>query len=366
MAFQNVTTGDFRTYLTKYGMRVLLNKGLLNNVAYFSVKDDGINYAESVPANSVLIKAVTGDNLKNLYNSGPQLTTGVRPPIPNVDKEELIFIDECNNLEYKNIIATINLGNYLAQLRNAETNYQTISNGYEPYLRLFDEIKVYSYKENAFNQYKLWNTEDRNITLTFNTEVDYKNYLLFDNTHVVKNGNSTIVDYGQNRFKSPFKFSVGSLRSANGVITQNGAATIYFYPVDSFVYDVDGLKILPETLSELTYNNSRNIIPQVQWNGSYYGIKTDTTVTWKQPVNQVPFRFNGLLEAGIVAAKNLFDFYGTTSVLNPNVKAIQINMKVNTAQPGEVKIKDANLTLNLTLDTTETSWSLTGNTITIN
>ena len=43
MAFEGINNGEFKTYLTKYGMRKLLNNNL--SIKYFSLRDEGINYS---------------------------------------------------------------------------------------------------------------------------------------------------------------------------------------------------------------------------------------------------------------------------------------------------------------------------------
>jgi hypothetical protein len=70
MAFEGVNSGEFKTYLTKYGMKKLLNNNL--SIKYFSLRDEGINYGETVDS-TVLVKSVTGDDLKTYYNSSQSL-----------------------------------------------------------------------------------------------------------------------------------------------------------------------------------------------------------------------------------------------------------------------------------------------------
>jgi hypothetical protein len=132
-------------------------------------------------------------------------------------------------------------------------------------------------------------------------------------------------------------------------------------------YKTDGTYIRPEELTETIYNNSTNIIPVVKFNNIYHDLKNDASVrTYKSSVNSIVFRFDGLLDSAIVAAKNLFNFYGKASSLDPNVKVIPINMLVDINTNDGVKPKSAILKLNLTLDTTESTWTSSGNTITIN
>jgi len=368
MAFENVTTGDFKTYLTKYGMNRLLNNKL--NLKYFSLSDDGINYAETVDS-SVLVKSVTGEEIKTFYNSSNELRFVSDTTVTstnNISKKEVVFVDECNGNEYKNITATVYLGNYLQELRDTLSNIDTVSMNYKPYIRLFDFVKIYEYTENAFNEYKLWDTKDANITYTFNSDDDYKNYTIFDNTHVTKNSGRTSISYDQNRFKTPFKLSFSSLRADNGVITQNGAGNIILYPVNEIGYLADGTFYRPENLTQLVYDNSRNIYPTVRFNNIYHNLKPDTTTVYKSPVNREIFRFENLLESGITAAKNMFDFYGVTSPYDHNLKSITINMRVNSSSSDTdtVKAKDANLKLILTLDLDESNWSSLNNKIDIN
>jgi len=67
MAFEEVNTAGFKTYLTKYGMAKLLNPNAKFDIKYFSLSDRGINYTETVDS-SVLVTSVNGDDIKTLYN----------------------------------------------------------------------------------------------------------------------------------------------------------------------------------------------------------------------------------------------------------------------------------------------------------
>jgi len=368
MAFSNTITTDFKTYLTRVGSRNLLNNKFLPK--YFSLKDYSINYAVSAVTDSVLIKTVTGDDTKSFYNGGEDLkmvSDETTSTITQIAKREFSFINECDNTEYGNIVATINLGNYLQAARENLSDLDNVSSGYKPYLRLYDIVKTYEYTENAFGQYSLWDTKNINIDYSFETDNDYRNYLLFDNTHIFKEGNTSRIEYNTNRFASPFKATVSTYRAENGIVTLNGPFTISLYPLNGLFYKVDGTYLRPEELTESTYNNSLNIIPSVKFNNIYHDLKNDASVrTYKSPVNNVLFRFDGLLNSAIVAAKNLFNFYGKPSALDSNVKVIPINMSLNINTSDGVKPKSAMLKLNLTLDTTETTWVSTDQTITIN
>ena len=357
MAFEGINNGEFKTYLTKYGMRKLLNNNL--SIKYFSLRDEGINYGETVDS-TVLVKSVTGDDLETFYNSSQSLKLVTDDTETNnrgvISKKEIVFIDDCNGNEYRNIDATIYLGNYLSSLREAQSGMTNVANTYEPFIKLFDYVKVYEYTENAFGETSLWDTKSHNMVYTFESDIDYNNYTIFDNTHMVK-GNTTNIKYDDNRFKTPFKFTVSSVRNDNGSITQNGEAVIKLYPVTSFGYLVDGLFRKPFELTESIYKNSKNIIPSVKFNKIDHSINTDTSIVYKSPVNIEIFRFLKLMESGITAAKNFFEFYGRESATDPNVRIITINMKVNTSSDGSsVRAKDAILKLNLTLDLTEANW----------
>ncbi len=85
-------------------------------------------------------------------------------------------------------------------------------------------------------------------------------------------------------------------------------------------------------------------------------------------VNLPIFRFDNLLETGISASKNLFEFYGKESSLGTNVKVISINMGVTTSNSDtlSVKPKQANLRLNITLDLNESNWDSSGSFYNIN
>lgn len=368
MAFSNTITTDFKTYLTRVGTRNLLNNKFLPK--YFSLKDYSINYSVSAVTDSVLIKAVTGDDIKSFYNGGEDLkmvTDETTSTSTQIAKREFSFINECDNTEYSNIVATINLGNYLQAARENLSDLDNVSSSYKSYLRLYDIIKTYEYTENAFGQYSLWDTKNFNITYSFDTDNDYKNYLLFDNTHIIKEGNNSRVEYNTNRFPSPFKATASTYRAENGVVTLNGPFTISLYPLNGLFYKIDGVYLNPEELTENIYNNSTNIIPSVKFNNIYHDLKNDASVrTYKSSVNNIVFRFDGLLESAIVAAKNLFNFYGKTSALDSNVKVIPINMTLSINTNDGTKPKPSMLKLNLILDTTENTWSSTGDTITIN
>lgn len=368
MAFSNTITTDFKTYLTRVGTRNLLNNKFLPK--YFSLKDYSINYSVSGVTDSVLIKAVTGEDIKSFYNGGEDLkmiTDETTNTSTQIAKREFSFINECDSTEYSNIVATINLGNYLQAARETLLDIDNVPTTYKSYLRLYDIVKIYEYTENAFGKYSLWDTKNYNIDYSFVTDNDYKNYLLFDNTHIIKEGNTSKIEYNTNRFPSPFKASFSTYRAENGIVTLNGPLTISLYPLSGLFYKVDGTYLNPEELTELIYNNSKNIIPSVKFNNIYHDLKNDASVrTYKSSVNNILFRFDGLLNSSIVAAKNLFNFYGKPSSLDSNIKVIPINMKLDINTTDGSKPKSAMLKLNLTLDTTESTWTSTGNTITIN
>ena len=64
MAFEEVNTTGFKTYLTKYGVSKLLKPNSSFDIKYFSLNDNGVNYAETVDS-SVLVTAVNGETLKH-------------------------------------------------------------------------------------------------------------------------------------------------------------------------------------------------------------------------------------------------------------------------------------------------------------
>ena len=61
MAFEEVNTAGFKTYLTRYGVSKLLNPNAKFDVKYFSLSDEGINYTQTVDS-SVLVTSVNGDD----------------------------------------------------------------------------------------------------------------------------------------------------------------------------------------------------------------------------------------------------------------------------------------------------------------
>lgn len=377
MAFEEVNTAGFKTYLTRYGISRLINPKAKFDIKYFSLNDDGINYEETVDSD-VLVTSVNGDDIKTLYNGGDDIKVvdnkGVIPgstvtPTDGVDKREIVFVDDCNGTEYKNLDVTIYLGNYLESLRNTLTNIDTVSRNYEPFIRLYDFINVYEYTENAFGEYKLWDTKNYNLNYVFQTDQDYKNYQIFTNTFVNKNGGKSTVIYDSNRFKSPFQLSFSSYKSeSTNKITQNGKAVLQLYPVDAMVYATNIGNFKPEELTESIYNNARNITPTVQFNGVNHPLMINTNKSYKNNVNLPIFRFKNLLETGISSAKNMFEFYGNESSLGTNVKVMTINMGVMVSDSSSlaVKPKMARLKLNITLDLNESNWNSSGSFYKIN
>jgi len=377
MAFEDVNTSGFKTYLTKYGISRLINPSAKFDIKYFSLNDDGVNYEETVDSD-VLVTSVNGDDIKTLYNGGDDIRVindnitipgATVTPTDGVDKREIVFVDDCNGTEYKNLDITVYLGNYLESLRNTLTNIDTVSRGYEPFIRFYDFINVYEYTENAFGEYKLWDTKNYNLNYVFQSDQDYKNYEILTNTFVRKNGGQSTVNYDNNRFKSPFQLSFSSYKSeSTNKITQNGKAVLQLYPVDSMVYSTNIGDFRPEELTQTTYNNANNIIPTVIFNGVRHSINSNTTKTYKNNVNLPIFRFDKLLETGISSAKNMFEFYGQESTLGSNVKVITINMGVMVSDSTSlaVKPKMAKLKLNITLDLDETNWSSSGSLYKIN
>jgi len=377
MAFEDVNTSGFKTYLTKYGISRLINPSAKFDIKYFSLNDDGVNYEETVDSD-VLVTSVNGDDIKTLYNGGDDIRVindnitipgATVTPTDGVDKREIVFVDDCNGTEYKNLDITVYLGNYLESLRNTLTNIDTVSRGYEPFIRFYDFINVYEYTENAFGEYKLWDTKNYNLNYVFQSDQDYKNYEILTNTFVRKNGGQSTVNYDNNRFKSPFQLSFSSYKSeSTNKITQNGKAVLQLYPVDSMVYSTNIGDFRPEELTQTTYNNANNIIPTVIFNGVRHSINFNTTKTYKNNVNLPIFRFDKLLETGISSAKNMFEFYGQESTLGSNVKVITINMGVMVSDSTSlaVKPKMAKLKLNITLDLDETNWSSSGSLYKIN
>ncbi len=82
----------------------------------------------------------------------------------------------------------------------------------------------------------------------------------------------------------------------------------------------------------------------------------DRNIVYRDNVNIPIFRFNNLLESGITAAKNMFEFYGTDSASDSNTKVITINMDVM-VNDDTFKPRPAKLKLNLTLDLDESNWN---------
>ena len=359
MAFEETNTAGFKTYLTKYGVTKLLQPNTNFDIKYFCLSDDGVNYGETVDT-SVLVTSVNGEDIKTMYNGSDDISIiGTKENTQDeIAKREIVFIDDCNDSEYKNVDITFNLGNYLKSLRETNSNTDGVSRGYESFIRLYDFVNVYEYTENAFGEYKLWDTKNYNLVYTFPTDQDYKNYTLFNNTFVRKNGGASSVIYDSNRFKSPFQLTTSSFKSnSTGRITQNGQLVLQMYPVESVVYRTDTTEYRPEELNDTILNSEKNIIPAVKFNGINHNLKLETDKVYRDNVNLPIFRFTNLLESGITAAKNMFEFYGVDSSMDANTKVITINMDVSLSDSKITNVKPAKLKLNITLDLDESNWN---------
>jgi hypothetical protein len=358
MAFEEINTSgvDVVTYLTKKGVKDLLTNKF--DVSFFSIDDSCINYEETV-TDSVKIKSVTGDDLKTFVNGPTELsfvgetTTSNNGTDVEISKREIIFVDDCNGTERKNIDVEVNLGNYFESLRNTLNNINSVSNTYEPFVKIFEYVKMNEYVENAFGDYKLWDTKDLNFKYYLNSE-DYKKYETITKTFVVKS-RPTKVMYDKNRFKSPLMMTLQSKRNPNGLVYQNGALTIETYPIEEHVYMADGTVITPLQLNQAVYNSAKNITPLVKFNGGQYKLNVNTDTVFKSNVNKAVFRFDGLLEAAIVSMKNLAEFYFSDSVSGD--KFMTINMRVNSDSVKGVKAKDANIRITFKINLDESTWT---------
>lgn len=366
MAFEQTGESKFKTYLTKLGVRQLLKPNSKLNIKYFSLNDEGINY-RITDQTSALVTSPSGDQFKTLYNGPSDIIIGTsNEATDNIAKRELVAVDKCNNLEYKNITATVYLGNYLQKLSDTLSDLSNVSNGFDASIRLFDYIQMEEYEQNAKGEYSLWMEKDPNLRYEFVSTQDKLNWERLMQAFVSKSNNTTRVTYNENRFPSPFYMGPGSLKK-EGIVTQNGPFTITMAPGE-FGYLVGNTFIRPEQLTQDLYNSNSNIIPNVRFNGIDHKINTNLTAL-KPEVNLPIFRFNNLLNSGIVATTNLFNRYGKDSTyLSPTEKVITIKWRINTPQVSENmnKPKDFNLTLNLTLDTNQTNWNGSGTIYTIN
>ena len=364
MAFEEVNTAGFKTYLTRYGVARLLDPTSNFDIKYFSLDDSGINYSIT-GTTGTLVTSVNGDDIKTLYNSTDDIeiidgTPNTTNQGTTIAKREIVFIDDCNNLEYKNLDVTVYLGNHLQSLRDTLTNIDDVSRGYEPFIKLYDFINVNEYTENAFGEFSLWNTKNNNLNYVFHTDQDYNNYTLINNTFVSKNGGASSVNYDGNRFKTPFQLTASSYKSeSTNKITQNGKFVIQLYPVNNITYKGDFSSVSPEGLTDAFLSGNKNVTPIVNFNGINHSLNLETSRVYKNNVNLPIFRFNSLLESGITSAKNMFEFYGTDSATDPNVKVITINMDVviSDSVTTEQSVRPAKLKLNLTLDLNEANWN---------
>lgn len=364
MAFEEISGSKFKTYLTKVGVRQLLQPNNKFEIKYFSLNDEGINY-RITGATLTQVTSPSGNEFKSLYNgpSDVREITAESVVYDDIAKRQLVAIDQCNNLEYKNITATIYLGNYLQKLRNALNDLDNVSNDFNPYITLFDYIQMDEYKENAKGEQSLWMEKDVNLKYTFNTPEDRVNWERFMYAYVSKVDNNTTISYNENRFTSPFYIGPGSLKK-EGIVTQNGPFTIMAAPGE-LGYSVGNTFRRPEELTQDLYNSNQNIKPQIRFNGVLHNI--NTTNTYKPQVNLPIFRFDNLLNSSIVATTNLFDRYGKTSNTDPNVKVVSIKWNVNTSLVDNMtKPKDFILTLNLTLDSVQANWNGNGTIVNIN
>lgn len=369
MAFEEVNTAGFRTYLTRYGVSRLLNPNAKFDVKYFSLSDEGINYEETVDS-SVLVTSVNGDDIKTLYNDTDDIAIGSIPTTTdNIAKREIVFVDDCNGNEYKNLDITVYLGNYLENLRNTLTNIDSVSRNYEPFIRFYDFANVYEYTENAFGEFQLWDTKNYNLNYVFKTDQDYRNYVTFTNTFVNKGNGVARINYDSNRFKSPFQLSFSSYKSeSTNLITQNGKSVLQLYPIESMVYNTNIGNYRPEEMTQDVYTRARFVTPTAIFNSVNHPLKLETNRVYRDNVNLPIFRFENLLETGISSAKNMFEFYGKDSNLGTNVKVLTINMGVMVSDSNNlnVKPKEANLRLNITLDLNESNWNSSGSLYDIN
>lgn len=358
MAFESVDTNQFKTYLTRVGLRKLLQPGNTFNIKYFGFTDEGVNY-NLVDNEPTLVTSVTADSLKTLYNGSPNLDivgNDVAPRVDDISKRELVFVRECDNevSEFRNATVDINVGNYLKYLQVTQNNLSNVASDFTPLIKVFDYVKVYEYVENAFNELKLWNTKDEDVVYNFNTVADYNNYKTLTNTFVKSSSSSVKVNYNNNRFKSPFMLSFTTQRTETGVIKQNGEFVFEAYPVESFGYLVDGSFIQPQELTQSRYDNSRNIIPVANFLGINHEIDTDPNRVYKPNVNNVLFRFPDLIDTTVSAAKNLFEFYGNDTT-NTNEKLITIDFNV-TAGGVDYLDKPAILKVNFILSLDDSTW----------
>ena len=364
MAFEEVSVSKFKTYLTKLGVRQLLQPNNKLDIKYFSLNDEGVNY-RITGATSALITSPSGDDFKSLYN-GPNNIREISDVIvvDDITKRELVAIDKCNNLEYKNITATVYLGNYLQKLTDTLGDLSNVSNDFDTSLTLFDYIQMDEYTENARGEYSLVGEKDVNLRYTFNSSTDRTNWERLMQAFVSKSNNTTTITYNENRFPSPFYIGPGSIKK-EGIITQNGPFTLTMAPGE-LGYNIGGVFRRPEELTQDLYNSNQNIKPQVRFNGILHDINTNTT-SYKPQVNLPIFRFDKLLNSGVVATNNLFNRYGKVSDLDPNVRVISIKWNINTPlADNATKPKDFTLTLNLTLDTNQSNWNGSGTIVDIN
>lgn len=365
MAFEEVSENKFKTYLTKLGVRQMLQPNNKLNIKYFSLNDEGVNY-RITGQTSALITRPSGSNFKTLYNGGGNIREISAENIISDDiaKRELVAVDKCNNKEYKNITATIYLGNYLQKLSDTLKNLSNVDSGFDASIKLFDYIQMDEYKENAKGEFFIWEEKDVNLKYSFNSSTDRINWERLNQAYVNKTNNKTSVIYNENRFPSPFFIGPSSIKK-EGVVTQNGAFTITMAPGE-FGYLIGNVFRRPEELTQDLYNSSINIKPQIRFNGISHDIDT-SVISYKPQVNLPIFRFNNLLNSGIVATKNLFERYGKNSNLDPNIKVITIKWNINTPlNENTTKPKDFVLTLNITLDTNQSNWSGTGDIFDIN
>lgn len=366
MAFEDSNGGVkiFNTYLTKYGERQILNNTF--DISYFSLSDIDINYAEITNLlEDGYVPSVTGHPTRTFYTGirGESLVEPSEDTL-NVTKREIVFISDCDETgsgdEWKNMKVTINVGNYLKLL--SENTDSDLNYTLDTYVDIFDKVEIFETSEDAFGNEEISKIyRNVNIYYDFASRKDYTTFSRLNRAIVTKNdGGVSEIMYSDNtnRFNSPFQLMFSTKKLDNNQLVF-GAGKLRFmsYGIDTYGYLVDGVYRTPEEVEGLDTDIYDTIIPVARFNGTNYRMinPTKSYVSAYEGSNDLVKRWDGIVDGWIVAAKNLFEFYGTE--YTTNMRKIDISFIAGTdAFSDGVSVKKSNITIEFVMDMNENNW----------
>lgn len=366
MAFEdsNGAVRTFNTYLTKYGEMQILNNTF--NIAYFSLSDIDINYAEITNLlEDGYVPSVTGHPTKTFY-TGIRQEALVEPSEDtiNVTKREIVFVSDCDESgsgdEWKNLKVTINVGNYLKLL--TENTDSDLNYTLDPYVDIFDKVEIFETSEDAFGNEEISNVyRNVNIYYDFASRKDYTNFSRLNRAIITKNDSGTnqiMYSDNTNRFNSPFQlmFATNKLEN-NQLVFGAGKLRFLAYGIDTYGYLVDGVFRSLDEIEGTNTDGFDSIIPVVRFNGINYPMVNPTRsyVSTYEGANDLVKRWEGLVDGWVTAAKNFFEYYGTE--YETNMRKIDINFIAGTdAFTDNVPAKKANITIEFIMDMDENNW----------